>query len=252
MKPNHYKLGNIKQSSLDSVKETSPSYSSSCSGATVYNYSTPSPENSTSFNHSSPGTESSSSSVHYQHQTFSDIQASLQHSPQYGGNHSPYDRYSYGNCSPYSNESCNGGAGIVLTPPHQSQVNMNAFAIEATMYMSPPSQSYITPMETSAVQNGTNQDFRYPPTQCIKQEPFTYDAHYCGYHSPPLMQPMADVHQKMPPKNNSYVSQAKARYSSVAVAGKQFQQNVKKPTQEDAAIMGISQWLQQGSSTPVH
>ena len=161
---------------------------------------------------------------------------------QYGG-HSPYD--SYGGTSPYSTDSNSSGVGFVSSPPQSKVGGVDSFAVEATTMYLPASNS-----------NGYHEppgivDFRYA-AQNIKQEPVLYDSQYYGNGHPsafmPEYQPTGPLHKTS--RNDSYVSQAKARYSSVAVAGKKFHGH-NKTQQEDAAILDISQWLQQGR-TPVH
>ena len=165
---------------------------------------------------------------------------SLQHSPPQLGAQSPYDGYSsYGNPSPYSTDSTG------RSPPQvdQIQVNMGSYSVQDNMHLF-ASQNYMTPMETSTAQCLTNQNFTFNP-QNIKQEAYTYDAHY--YSNPS----QTHLQSNNVTRNESYVSQAKARYTSVAIGGKPFQHSHKKSTQEDVAIKGISKWLQQGR-TPVH
>ena len=248
MKPSHYKICNIRQSSLESQKDVSPPYT--CSGATVYTYSTPSPEN--TLTHTlSPSMDSGISSAYYQQQQCSSSfsegpspgdASSLQHSPPYGGQ-SPYEGQSpFGNPSPYSVDS-NNGAVYTPSPPQCGQVSTTTFAAESTVYFPSP-QNYGVPVDiTSPGFCMSGQDFGYT-TQTIKQEPVSYDLSYLPseVQSHPRLQKFE--------KDDSYVSQAKARYSTVVLHGKQYHsQSHKRPTQEDAAIFGISQWLQQESAS---
>ena len=235
MKTNHYKLTNIKQSSIDS-NETSPPHSIS-SAASVYCYSTPSPDS----NSPGSGNESHHSQYQQHHQTFSDvynINSSLQqHSPPQYGAHSPYGN----NSSIFSpdNVSISGGS------PLDAQVNMGLYSVHDSMSLF-PSQNYVTPMESSTAILPQC----HLGTQNIKQEVYAYDAQ-CYGNLPHDQSLQSNMVQKMS-RNVSYVSQAKARYSSIAVGSKSFQHTHKKSTQEDAAILGISKWLQQGGRTPVH
>lgn len=237
--PCRYKLSNIKQSSTDSLKDTSPPYTTS-SKCTVYNYSTTSPDAALS-----PATEGSSSVTNnYQHQHM-DLQQTtpIIGTQQYGG-HSPYDSHSYGGTSPYSTDSNSSGVGFVHSPP-QSKVGAGSFAVEATTMYLPASNGYRAHEPPGIV------DLRYA-AQNIKQEPVLYDSQYYGNGNPSVFMPgyqPTGFHKTS--RNDSYVTQAKARYNSVAVAGKKFRGHNKTTQQEDDAILDISQWLQQGS-TPVH
>ena len=127
-----------------------------------------------------------------------------------------------------------------LSSQPNPQVPMTTFAVETTVFI--PPHEYMQAMETSPVT--TTQS--YPDISfnaCnIKQEPMSHDVCYYGNSN-------TRVSTVNGPNIGSYVSQAKARYSKVAVAGGHKPENRHIQNQEDAAIRGISQWLQQESAS---
>lgn len=188
------------------------------------------------------------------YQTFADFQSPtmMQQSPVNGaGGQSP--SYSYGNPSPYSNDGM--GVGLMSTSPPKSHIGIDTFSIEATMF-SPDLQNgcgnngmYLDMSHTQQA-NGVTYS-----SQNIKQEPVQYDAQY--YSNVPVPPMTGGIDSQKPFRNdNSYVAQAKARYATVTVGGKRYHQHHheahKQPSPEDATIMGISQWLQQGTSPHVY